>query len=145
MESKRLEFVTFAVFFVILSILTFFVFQPFLRILVLAVVLAVLLNPINQKLVRFFGGHKSFVACLLVVVTSIFLIIPILFFGLEILGQAKNFFSLTQIGQGQYVQIIQQHINAFVQPLFPSFSFSIGDTVSNVVTFISSNLGVVLS
>lgn len=145
MESKRLELVVFSALFVGLSILTFFVFQPFLSILVLALVLSVLFHPLYQKLVKVFHGGKSFVACLLVIVAFIFLIIPILFFGLQIFGQAQNFFSLTEAGQGQYMQSIQQNINIFVQHVIPSFSFNISDSVSKIMSSISDNLGGLLS
>jgi len=145
MESKRLELIVFSTLFVGLSILTFFVFQPFLRILVLAMVLSVLFYPLYEKLVKVFHGGKSFWACLLVMIALIFLIIPILFLGLQIFGQAQNFFSLTQIGQWQFMQTIQQNINALIQHFIPSFSFNISDYINKVFTFLSSNLGSLLS
>ena len=145
MESKKLELIIFSVLFVGLSILTFFVFQPFLRILVLAAVLSVLFQPLYEKLVKVFHGGRSFVAGLLVIIALVFLIIPILFFGLQIFGQAQNFFSLTQIGQSQYIQIIQQNINTLVQHVIPNFSFNISEYAGKVLDFLSSNLGSLLS
>jgi len=144
-ESKKLELIIFSALFVGLSILTFFVFKPFLHIIVLAAVLSVLLYPMYKKLVKVFYGRKSFAACLLAVVVLIFLIIPILFFGLQISGQAQNFFSLTQADQSQYMQAIQQNINIFVQHVIPSFSFNISDAINKILIFISSNLGGLLS
>src|ERR1019366_1474570 len=95
MESKKLELVVLSAFFVGLSILTFFVFRPFLGIIVLAVVLSIFFHPLYKKLTEAFHGGKSFAACILVVIALVFLIIPILFLGLQILGQAQDFFSLT--------------------------------------------------
>src|ERR1035437_7525986 len=108
MDNNRLKIIVFSTLFIGLSVLTFFVFQPFLGILVLATVLSVLFHPLYAKLVQVFHGGKSFFAGLLAIIALVFLIIPILFFGLQILHQAQNFFSLTQIGQGQYVQAMQQ-------------------------------------
>jgi len=145
METKRIEIIVFSALFIGLSILTFFVFQPFLPILILAIVLSVLFHPLNKKLVQLFHGGKSFVACLLVIIALIFLIIPILFLGLQIFEQAQNFFYLTQAGQGQYIQIIQQNINILVQHVVPNFSFNISDSFNKILLTVSSNLGGLLS
>ena len=145
MENKRFELIVFSALFIGLLLLTFFVFQPFLSIIILATVLAVLFHPLNVKMVKLFHGGKSLVACLLVAVAFIFLVIPILFFSFQILGQAQSFFSLTQASQGQYMQVLQQNINTLVQYVIPTFSFSISDSAKIVVDFFSNNLGVLLS
>jgi predicted PurR-regulated permease PerM len=145
MERKKLELVLFSVIFVGLSVLTFFVFRPFLGIIVIAGVLSVLLHPLCVKLVKFFHGKKSLVACLLVVIALVFLIIPVLFLGIQIFGQAQNFFSLTQAGQGQYMQDAQQNINNVVQHFIPGFSFNLSDSISKASSFISDNLGSLVS
>lgn len=145
MESKRLEIIVFSTLFIGLSVLTFFVFQPFLGILVLAMVLSVLFHPLYDKLVQVFHGGKSFFAGLLTIIALIFLIIPILFFGLQILHQAQNFFSLTQTGQGQYVQALQHNIDVLIRHVIPSFSFNISDSINKVLAFVSDNLAGLLS
>jgi predicted PurR-regulated permease PerM len=145
MEQKRLELILFSALFVVLSVLLFFVFRPFIGIIVLAGVLSVLFHPLNDKLVKFFHGKKSFVACLLVVVAFFFLIVPAMFFGLQLFAQSQSFFSLTQADQGQYIQGIQQSVNALVQYFIPSFSFNISDSINSVMAFISANLGNLLS
>ena len=132
-------------FFVGLSILTFFVFQPFLRIIVLAIVLSILFHPLYKRFVKIFHGSTHLAAGLIVVIALIFVIIPILLFGLQILDQAQGFFSLTQAGQADFLLSLQQNIDALVQHVVPSFSFQIGDSVTRVQAFISDNLGSLLS
>ena len=145
MESKKLDFVAFSLVFIGVCLLTFFVFQPFLGILVLATVLSVLFHPLYERLVKFFHGGKSILACFLVVIALFFIIIPILFFGLQIFGQAQNFFSLTEYGQGQYIQGIQQSVNALVQHIIPNFSFNLSDSINKAMILVSNNLGNLLS
>lgn len=135
----------FSALFVGLSVLIFFVFQPFLRILVLAGVLSVLFHPLYEKLVKIFHGGKSFVAGLLVIIALVFLIIPIIFFGLQIFGQAQDFFSLSHVGQSQYIHAIQQNVDTLVHYVVPGFSFNASDSINKVLTFVSSNLGALLS
>ncbi len=145
MESKKLELIVFSGLFVILSILTFFVFEPFLRIIVLAIVLAVSFQPLYEWLVGFFNGGKSIVACFIVVISLIFLIIPILFFGLQIYGQAQDFFSLSQATQGHYIHAIEENVNTVVRHIIPTFSFSVADSGSYISTFVANNLKGLLS
>lgn len=145
MESRRLELVVFSALFVGLSVLMFFVFRPFLYILALGAVLSVLFHPLYEKLVRIFHGGKGFFAFLLVVVALVFLIIPVLFFGLQIFRQAESFFSLTRSDQGQYMQGIEQSVNTLVRHVAPGFSFNISDSAGKVLTFVSGNLGGLLS
>lgn len=145
MESKRLEFVAFSALFIGVSVLAFFVFQPFLGILVLAAILSVLLHPLNEKLASVLGGRKNLVAILLVVVALFFIIIPVLFLGSQIFGQAQSFFSLTQSSQGQYVQSVQQNINVLTQHILPGFSLNLSEAINRGMVFVSNNLGGLLS
>lgn len=145
-ESKRLEILSFIVLLGGVSLLAFFIFQPFLHILILAGVLTVLFQPLYKKMLTIFNGKgKNFFAFLVVVIALIFLIIPILFFGLQILGQAQSFFSLTQPVQGQHLQALQQSIETLIKHVFPNFSFNISSYISRLTDFISSNLGVLIS
>jgi predicted PurR-regulated permease PerM len=139
METKRLELVAFSTFFVILSVLIFFVFQPFIRILVLSAVLAVLFHPLYVKLLKVFK-NRNFVSGLLVIVALVFLIIPLMFLGLQILSQVHNFFALTQSGQGQIIISLQRNIDLIIQNVIPGFSFSLSGSINTVLIFISDNL-----
>jgi predicted PurR-regulated permease PerM len=145
MEAKKIEIVSSVFIFALVLLLTFFVFQPFFHIMVLAAVLAVLMQPLYKKLMHLFGHGKSFWAFVIVLLTLVFLILPILFFGLQILRQTQDFFALTQGDKLQYVQHISQSIQSFGQRILPSFSFNLSDYTSKAFDFISSNLGGFLS
>jgi len=145
MESKKIELAGFLALFIGLLVLTFLVFKPFILIIVLAAVLSVLFQPLYKMFVRFFYGNKSFAASIMVIIALIFLILPIIFLGLQISGQAQNLFSFMKIDQGQYILDIQQHINIFVQHFVPSFNFSISDYIDKILVFISDNFGGLLS
>ena len=145
MEIKRLELVMFSALFILLSVLVFFVFRPFLYIIVLAIVLSVLFNPLYRYITKHLPEWKSVTAFFLVVVALVFLIIPILFFGLQILKQAQGFFSLPQTGKELYIQSIQQNTELLIRHINPNFSFNLSDYINKVLSFISSNLGRFLS
>jgi len=145
MENKKLELVMFSALFIALSILVFFVFRPFLHILALAAILSVLFHPLYERLIKAFHGSRSLVACILVIVALVFLIIPVMFLGLQVFMQAQSFFSLTHADQGHYVQVVEETINAVAQYFVPSFSLDIPSLMSGMLAFISTNIGNILS
>jgi len=145
MEKKRLEIVSFFIFCAGMLILAFFVFQPFFNILVLSTILALLFMPLYNRVLSLFKGGKSFFALLIVFFAFIFLIVPVLFFGLQILGQIQNLFTPIQNGEVQYVHSVQNSIETLVRHLFPSFSFDLSYYAGTVLTFVSNNFGAFLS
>ncbi|MFZ2205166.1 MAG: AI-2E family transporter [Minisyncoccia bacterium] len=145
MEKKRLEVISFSVLCAGILILTFFVFRPFFSILVLAAVLSMLFRPLYKKMLHSYKGGKSFFAIIIVLLGLIFLIIPIIFFGLQILGQIQVLFSSIQNDPGQSIQLVQSTIESIARPLFPNFSFHISDYASTVLSFVSNNFSTLLS
>jgi predicted PurR-regulated permease PerM len=101
--------------------------------------------PLQKKLVQISRGGKSFWAIVIGLLALIFLIVPILFFGLQVLNQTQTFFAMSQRGQFRYVQNIGTAIQLFVQRIFPSFSFNISNYVSKALDFVSANIGGFLS
>ena len=145
MDNKKLELTVLCVAFIGLSILTFLVFQPFLCIMMIAIVLAILFHPLYKNMIAVFHGGKSVVACFIVIIALVFVIIPFIVFGLQILGQAQNFFSLTHDNQAGYVIAIQQHANTLIQHVVPSYSLNITDILAKIQSLISDNLGNLVS
>jgi predicted PurR-regulated permease PerM len=139
MEAKKLEMISFLVAAFVVLVFTFFVFQPFFNAIVLSIILAVLFDPLYKKLIAIFGGGKNILAFLLVLLALVFLIIPIMFFGMQILRQAQNFFLLTQGGQFEYAQNIKQGIEVVVRYIFPNFSINLSDYAAKALNFISDH------
>ena len=140
MEKTRLEITFFAVLCILVLVLSYFVFKPFLSILTLAAVLSIIFRPTHKKLVHTYSKGKNLISFGFVLVALIFLILPILFFGVKILEQAQVLLNLLQNGHGEYMQSIQSNIQLAVRPLFPNFSFNISDFGTSVLGFISNNL-----
>ena len=145
MEKRRLEIASFVVLGALIVILTFLVFKPFLNIIVLAIVLALLFQPLYQRMLHAYSKGKNLFALVIVFLTLIFIILPILFFGIQIFKELQNLFVLLQYNQGQYLQTIQNTIESLVHPFFPNFTFVISEYVSTIFNFASNNFTGVLS
>jgi predicted PurR-regulated permease PerM len=71
-------------------ILAFFIFQPFLYALVLAVVFAIVLQPIYQKIVRLTNGRQEISALMTVIFVIVFIFTPLIFLGVQIFQEAQQ-------------------------------------------------------
>ncbi len=127
------------------SALLFFVFAPFLQILALAAVCAVLSHPTYEYLAHRMHGWKSLAALMVVGLVLIFFIAPLFLLGSQIFHEAQGFYAGAQGNGPQYMQVIQTAIEQPIQRVFPGFSFDISSSVGNVISFISNNLGSIVS
>ncbi|MEI6316279.1 MAG: AI-2E family transporter [bacterium] len=145
MEKKKLEIGSFFIFCAGILVLTFFVFRPFFSILVLAAVLALLFRPLYIRMLKWNKKGKNLFAVLIVLISLIFIILPILFFGLQILGQAQIFFTLIQNGQDAHIQTIKDTIETLVRHVFPYFSLNVSNYASIILGFVSNNFTALIS
>ena len=147
MDKGKLETGAFLVLFGIVTILIVSIFLPFLQILALAAVLAILCHGLFQRLTRLFhfAGGESLAAGLLVLAVIIFFITPVFFLGTQIFSEVQALYSASQSGGGGYTQALEHAVEAPVQHLYPAFHFSISAYTANVLSFISHNLGALLS
>lgn len=141
MDKNRVENLSLFALFIGVSILLFFVFAPFFAVLALAVVFAILLDPLYEKLTHLFGGWKSMAALLTVGAMLIFLIVPLFFLGVQIFQEAQNLYTLLHGNEVQYMRVIESAIENPIRQLFPGFTFDLNTYVGNALTFISNNLG----
>ena len=145
MERKKLEIISFLILCTGIFLLAFFVFKPFFTILALSTVLVFLFRPLHKKLIHFYGGGNTFFAFLIVLVSLLFLILPLIFFGIKILAQVQSFFTLVQAGQIPDIQNLQLNIEIFMRHIFPAFSFDISSYAGTILGFVSNNFGELIS
>jgi predicted PurR-regulated permease PerM len=127
------------------SILLFFVFAPFIQILVLAGVLAALLQRPYENLTRLLWGTKSLAAALVVLLVLLFCIVPLFFLSVQIFSEAQSIYVQSSAGGAQYLHTVQNAIIHFVQRFSPTFTFDAGLYVGDALSFISGNLATFVS
>ncbi len=80
-------------------ILAFFIFRPFLYALVLAMVFAVVFQPIHQKITGFFRGRQGLAAFATILIVVVFVFTPLVFLGIQLFKEAEQlYFSLANGG-----------------------------------------------
>jgi len=73
-------------------VLSFFVFQPFLYALILAVVFAIVFQPLYRRIATFFGGRRGVAAFLTIVVVLVFVLTPLSFIGKQVFEEAYGLY-----------------------------------------------------
>lgn len=136
--------VWFVVLCAVVLFLAFFVFRPFFTIIVLAAILAMLLRPMYMRALHHLKS-QNLSAILMVIVGLVFLIIPILFFGLQIFRQIEVLFNLIQNAQGDDMQNFGRAIESLVRHILPNFTFNIAIYAGAVLNYLSNNISVLVT
>ncbi len=75
---------------VISGVLSFFVFRPFLYAFVLALICAVVLQPIFRRLVKYTKGRRGLSSILTIIIVVVFILIPATLFSIMIVRDARE-------------------------------------------------------
>ncbi len=89
-DKKQLQHAFFIALISALSILSFFVLRPYIFTLLLALILAVAMDPVFLKIRSWMKGRKKMAAAATLVLMLFIIIIPLLFFSYLIFLEAQN-------------------------------------------------------
>lgn len=144
MDKTRVETFSFLALLAISSVLMFLVFSPFLQILALATVLAILFRKPYERFVRFTRGQRVISALVVVALVLLFCVVPLFILGTAVFREAQGLY--VSLGNGAaYLGSLETAIETAVRHVYPSFSFSMSATVGSMLSFVSANLGALLS
>jgi predicted PurR-regulated permease PerM len=136
-EKPRLYF-----FLVLLSlslILSFLVFRPFLYSLILAMVFAIIFQPLYQRVLKWVKGQAWLAAFLTIIILIIFILVPLAFLFFQIFQEAQTLY-LTLISSFD-----RQAFISGLPPIFSNLSVDIDQYVKNILSFLVQNLGTIFS
>lgn len=133
------------------AVLLFFIFRPFLFSLILAVIMAVVFQPLYQRMLKITRQHEGFAAIITTLLVIIFILTPLTFLGVQILREAQQLYSfLTENSSKDVVFNIFKGLVEKAQLMFPgakdlSFSFNTDQYLKNGTTWLLQNLGAIFS
>lgn len=120
-------------------VLTFFVFSPFLYALILASVFAVVVQPLHQKILASVRNRPGIAAMCTSVVIVIVILVPLVFLGIQIFGEAHQLYSSLTDGAGK------NNILDIFKSLAGKFSIDIDQYLKQGLSLLIQNLGAVFS
>jgi predicted PurR-regulated permease PerM len=130
------------------SILAFFIFQPFLIVLVLAGIFAIVLHPLYRGILRSMPTLPGLASFSTIVVSIVCIVLPLLFIGVQIAGDAQHVYTSLSSGSEQnYITTVANYVNSTVAQYAPSLalseeelSLSITQYTRNILQWLIQNL-----
>lgn len=144
-NQQRVQLAFFLVLLGLAAFMTYIVYQPFLNVIILALVLAILLNPIYVRALKIFGGRSKVAASVVIVLTIVFILTPLTLLSIQIFSQSRAVYMQLQSGEVDY---IQQAINTIEKPIqahFPEFTLDVKGFFQQIVAWIGNNAANIIS
>jgi predicted PurR-regulated permease PerM len=133
------------------AILLFFIFRPFLFSLLLAVILAVVFQPLYQRILKATRQHEGLAAIVTTLLVIIFILTPLTFLGVQILREAQQLYLfLTENSSKDIIFNVFKNLIDKAQLMFPgardfSFNFNTDQYLKSGTTWLLQNLGAIFS
>ncbi len=145
MDSQKLQLAFFIVLFIGIAIVGFLVFLPFLNVLVLAAVLAVVLQPFYLSVKKSFNGREALSALIVVIISAICVLVPLIIIGSNVFEESRDLYLRLSPGDANYLDIIVQNIEEPLSRWFPNLVIDIRSYVDQLVVWIGSYAGALLT
>lgn len=109
---QKIEDRTFMLLVALATIAFAWVLQPFYGAILWGLVVAILFNPLNQRLRKVFGQRKSLAAVTTVLLVIVIVILPLILISASLTQQATGFYRRVQSGELDLVLYLQHMLNA---------------------------------
>jgi len=149
MDRIKLQIGFFIVLFSAVAILAYFIFESVLTPVFLAMIVAIIFEPIHRFFEKKLGVKKYSIATVSTVVAVVVILIPIGFFGYLVFKESFDLYNASvsgQAGDGVLVTTIER-LEGLVNEYIPEASFDVGQYVQveqytrQGVSFLAQNLG----
>ncbi len=118
------------------------IFLPELNVIVLGISLAVLFEPWYEKVKSWLGDKGGIAAAVIVLVAVAIILIPLIFFGLQIFLEAQGLYG--RIASGGSVPVIDW-LRSTLQHFFPSFNLNLSLYTEQILGIFINNIGPIFS
>lgn len=144
-NPQKIQLAFFVVLLGISTIMAFMVYRPFLNVIIIALVLAILLYPIYERILKLCNGWSRIAASVVIVLALIFIITPLAFLSIQIFNQSRDVYVGLQSNNINYAQQVTDTINKPLQSIAPGFSIDVRGLVGQSVVWISNNVANIIS
>lgn len=120
-------------------ILSFFIFRPFLYALILALVCAVIFQPLYKKILKLARGRAGIAACVTAGAILILIITPLVLLGVQVFKEASGLYSFIAGGGGAGA------LDAFRGFIPEGFSLDIASYIKQGAGWLIEHLSIIFS
>lgn len=144
-NQQRIQTAFFLVLLGLAIFVTYIVYQPFLNVIILALVLAILLNPVYNWILKVFKGRETLAASTVIILSIVFILIPITFFSIQIFNQSQDVYNHLQNSEIDYFQKVINTVEKPIQAHFPEFSLNVKGYLQQAISWIGNNAANIIS
>ena len=144
-NQQRIQLAFFLVLLGLAVFMTYMVYQPFLNVIILALVLAILLNPIYEWIHKFVGGRAALASTIVIILAIIFILVPLTLLSIQIFDQSRDVYVKLQTNNVDYFQQVVNTIEKPIQAHFPEFSLNVKGYLQQTVAWIGGNAANIIS
>ncbi|MEK7510286.1 MAG: AI-2E family transporter [Patescibacteria group bacterium] len=147
MEYQKLQFLFLLFLLVGALLLIVLLLLPYLHALLLAVALAIVFQPLYERVLIIWKGRKGLAAFSTVVIVFVLLLIPILFFGFQIFQESKELY-LTVTSEGWRIEVfdkIKTMVESQLRVFIPDFSIRFDEYAKQIVQWTVEHVRTIFS
>ncbi|HRY52701.1 MAG TPA: AI-2E family transporter [Candidatus Portnoybacteria bacterium] len=149
MDRDKIQLNFLLAFLVGASILMFFIFRPFFYALILALIFAVVCQPVYRRALKLFSGWPSIAALLTTVLIIVFILTPLVFLGIQVFKEAGQlYFSLAESSGREVILNVFRSAANKIESLAPGtqiLSVDFDQYIKQVATWLVQHLGSIFS
>lgn len=147
MEYQKLQFLFLLFLLAGVLVLAVFLLLPYLHALLLAIALAIVFQPLYQRLLGIWKGRKGLAAFSTVAIVFVLLLIPILFFGFQIFQESKELY-LTMTSEGWRIEVfdkIKTLAETQIRVFIPDFSIRLDEYAKQIAQWTVEHMRAIFS
>jgi predicted PurR-regulated permease PerM len=142
MNSEHIASNFFLCLLVVATLVVGLIFFPYLNALTIAIVFAVIFDPVYRKLRSFMPKYEGLASFITVLLTIIIILIPLIFFGVTVFREAQSVYaSSISGGNSQITNIIRDQVAKF----FPSVNIDFSQYANGFLNWLIANIGPIFS
>lgn len=141
MNIQKLQDTYFLGILLIVLVLSIAIFWPFLTVIALSIMMALVLNPVYEKIMHGVGGSKTTAAILTVLFLLIVVILPLTFVVGQIFQEAQSIYTHLSSSGAVSIDELSQSIQNRVNKIAPGFNLNIREYAAAASEWVVSRLG----
>lgn len=145
MENSKPQLYFLLALLLITLVLLFFILRPFLFVIILAIVFAVMFQPLYRKILKYAWGHESLSAFLSTIIIVILIFAPLLLLGGQIFQESKDLYISLYSGNGKdFIVGALNKLADFIHSNFPNsgeITINIDEYLKQALSWLLRNLG----
>lgn len=141
MTQSRNQLVFFTIAFIIVLVLTFLIFWPFMIVLILAGMLAVILQPVHTWVLKQVKGQRSIASLITLLFLVVVIMLPIALITSRIIGEAQTMYTHLATGGDVSLDHITQVVEQYGKKIYPGFTFDTRSYLAVASSWVVSHLG----